>query len=227
MNKKVLFVGLLAGCFGMNAFAATEIYVSASTGNDSYNGASWETAYKTLQYAVASVKENEETIIYLEANTTFDTGGQLDFGENKNVTIIGENTTLRAALQAGKDGGEGARIMRAATGCNLTVKGLTFLNGRQVTYQPAGGLYFAGNTLVVDSCQFIDNESGSGGSGICARAKDVTVRNSYFDGNYVYSNYGTGAALIQAGVNNGDAGSLLVENCTFYRNDVPGAGTAI
>ena len=31
MNKKVLFVGLLAGCFGMNAFAATEIYVSAST----------------------------------------------------------------------------------------------------------------------------------------------------------------------------------------------------
>ena len=29
MNKKVLFVGLLAGCFGMNAFAATEIYVSA------------------------------------------------------------------------------------------------------------------------------------------------------------------------------------------------------
>lgn len=64
MNKKVLFVGLLACCFGMNAFAATEIYVSASTGNNSYNGASWETAYKTLQYAVASVKENEETIIW-------------------------------------------------------------------------------------------------------------------------------------------------------------------
>ena len=105
MNKKVLFVGLLAGCFGMNAFAATEIYVSASTGNDSYNGASWETAYKTLQYAVASVKENEETIIYLEANPPFESGGQFDFVEIKNVTIIGENATLRAALRAGKDGG--------------------------------------------------------------------------------------------------------------------------
>ena len=46
MNKKVLFVGLLAGCFGMNAFAATEIYVSASTGNDSYNGASWKPLIK-------------------------------------------------------------------------------------------------------------------------------------------------------------------------------------
>ena len=230
MNKKVLFVGLLAGCFGMNAFAATEIYVSASKGNDGYNGASWETAYKTLQYAVASVKENEETIIYLEANATFDTGGQLDFKENKNVTIIGENTTLRAAEKPGKDGGEGARILRAVTGCNLTVKGITFLNGRQVTYQPAGGLYFAGNTLVVDSCRFIDNESGSGGSGICARAKDVTVRNSYFDGNYIEksSGAGTGVAIIQAGVQNGEAGTLLVENCTFYRNYANnGIGTAI
>lgn len=46
MNKKVLFVGLLACCFGMNAFAATEIYVSASTGNDSYNGASWKPLIK-------------------------------------------------------------------------------------------------------------------------------------------------------------------------------------
>ena len=64
MNKKVLFVGLLAGCFGMNAFAATEIYVSASTGNDSYNGASWETAYKTLQYAVASVRTKRPLSIW-------------------------------------------------------------------------------------------------------------------------------------------------------------------
>ena len=38
MNKKVLFVGLLAGCFGMNAFAATEIYVSASTGTTALRG---------------------------------------------------------------------------------------------------------------------------------------------------------------------------------------------
>ena len=152
---------------------------------------------------------------------------KLDLGENKNVTIIGNNTTLRAAEKPGKEGGEGARILRAATGCNLTVRGITFLNGRQVTYVPGGGLYFAGNTLVVDSCIFIDNESGSGGGAIAARAVDVTVTNSYFDGNYVNSGYGVGAAILQSGVKDGAAGSLRVENSTFYRNDLNGVGTAI
>lgn len=151
----------------------------------------------------------------------------LDLGNNKIVSIIGDNTTLRAAEKAGKDGGEGARILRAVGGCDLSLKGITFLNGRQIEYNPGGGVFFAGNTLVVDSCTFIDNESGSGGSGIASRGVSVTVRNSYFDGNYVNSGYGTGAAIVQAGVNNGEAGTLLVENCTFYRNDLNGVGTAI
>ena len=227
MKKNFLLVALLAGSLGANSFAATETYVKASTGSDSYNGASWETAFKTVSKAIGSVQENEETTIYLEPDMLFDTGGQLDLGENKNVTIVGSNTTLRAAEKPGKEGGEGARILRAATGCNLTVKGIVFLNGRQIEYNPGGGLFFAGNTLVVDSCTFIDNESGSGGSGIASRGVNVTVRNSYFDGNYVNSGYGTGAAIVQAGVNNGEAGTLLVENCTFYRNDLNGVGTAI
>ena len=159
MKKNFLLVALLAGSLGANSFAATEIYVKASTGSDSYNGASWETAFKTVSKAVGSIKENEETIIYLEANTVFDTGGQLDLGNNKIVSIIGDNTTLRAAEKAGKDGGEGARILRIAGGCDVNVKGITFLNGRQIEYNPGGGLFFAGNTLVVDSCTFIDNTS--------------------------------------------------------------------
>lgn len=227
MKKNFLLVALLVGSLGVNSFAATEIYVKASTGNDSYNGDTWNTAYKTVSKAIGSVAENEETIIYLEANTVFDTGGQLDLGTNKNVSIIGNNTTLRAAEKPGKENGEGARILRAAGGCNLTVKGITFLNGRQIEYNPGGGLFFAGNTLVVDSCIFIDNESGSGGSGVASRGVSVTIRNSYFDGNYVNSGYGTGAAIVQAGVNEGEAGTLLVENCTFYRNDLNGVGTAI
>lgn len=227
MKKNFLLVALLAGSLGVNSFAATEIYVKAGSGNDNYNGSSWNTAFKTVSKAIGSVQDNEETIIYLEPNTVFDTGGQLDLGENKKVTIVGNNTTLRAAEKPGKEGGEGARILRAATGCDLTVRGITFLNGRQVTYVPGGGLYFAGNTLVVDSCIFIDNESGSGGGAIAARAVDVTVTNSYFDGNYVNSGYGVGAAILQSGVKDGAAGSLRVENCTFYRNDLNGIGTAI
>ena len=159
MKKNFLLVALLAGSLGANSFAATEIYVKASTGSDSYNGASWETAFKTVSKAVGSIKENEETIIYLEVNTVFDTGGQFDLGNNKIVSIIGDNTTLRAAEKAGKDGGEGARILRIVGGCDVNVKGITFLNGRQIEYNPGGGLFFAGNTLVVDSCTFIENTS--------------------------------------------------------------------
>ena len=230
MKKNFLLVALLAGSLGVNSFAATKIYVKAGSGNDSYNGSSWNTAFKTVSKAIGSVQDNEETIIYLEPNTVFDTGGQLDLGENKNVTIIGNNTTLRAAEKPGKEGGEGARILRAATGCNLTVRGITFLNGRQVAYAPGGGLFFAGNTLVVDSCIFIDNESDAGGAAIASRGKDVTVRNSYFDGNYIFkgSGYATGAAILQAGVKDVDGSSLRVENCTFYSNDVNnGVGSAI
>ena len=64
MKKNFLLVALLAGSLGVNSFAATEIYVKASTGNDSYNGASWNTAFKTVSKAIGSVVENEETIIY-------------------------------------------------------------------------------------------------------------------------------------------------------------------
>ena len=227
MKKNFLLVALLAGSLGVNSFAATKIYVKAGSGNDSYNGSSWNTAFKTVSKAIGSVQDNEETIIYLEPNTVFDTGGQLDLGENKNVTIIGNNTTLRAAEKPGKEGGEGARILRAAKGCDLTVKGIKFLNGRQVDYYAGGGIFFSGNTLVVDSCIFIDNESGSGGAAIGANCTSATIRNSYFDGNYVNSGYGVGAAILQSGVKDGAAGSLRVENCTFYRNDLNGVGTAI
>lgn len=58
---KKLFISLCAALIGTTAYAATNIYVKASSGNDNYNGASWETAFKTLQKAVQVVNPNEET----------------------------------------------------------------------------------------------------------------------------------------------------------------------
>ena len=226
MNKKIFLSALLACGLGAGAWAQTNIYVSASKGNDDYNGASWETAFKTLKKAVASVVAGEETVMYLEPNATFDTGGMIEFGEGLQLTIVGSNTTIQAATQPGKDGGEGARIFRMK-GDRVTVKGITFQNGRQIEYYGGGALFNDVGTLEVDSCIFLNNEAGSGGGAIATRCEHLIVRNSYFDGNYVNSGYGTGAAIVQAGVNNGEAGTLLVENCTFYRNDLNGVGTAI
>ena len=228
MNKKSLLSGLMACCFGASAFAATEIYVKAGSGNDNYNGASWNTAFKTLQKAVSSVNPNEETIIYLEPDALFDTGGTLTLGENMQLSIIGDNTTIQAANQPGA-AGQGARILRLSSGSNINIKGITFQNGRQIEYYSGGAIFFDGETLEIDSCKFLNNEAGSGGGAIGSRGKHLIIRNSYFEGNYLFSG-GEGAAVMHSGKNDDSTdNTLLVENCTFYQNKMTdwGNGTAI
>lgn len=231
--KKKLFTGLAALFTAASALATTEIYVKPS-GNDNFNGNSWNTAFQTVGKAIESVQANSETIIYLEENAVFKVA-VLNLGDNKQVSIIGKNTTLKAHDKPGKEGGEGGRILRAATGCNLTVKGINFENGRQVGYILGGALFFAGETLVVDSCRFLNNEAGSAGGAIGARGKEVIIRNSYFEGNYTIGGGSVGAAVMQAGKKGVSDCSLTVENCTFYKNDMSynqgteggGSGTAI
>lgn len=228
MNKKSLLSGLMACCFGASAFAATEIYVKAGSGNDNYNGASWNTAFKTLQKAVSSVNPNEETIIYLEPDALFDTGGTLTLGENMQLSIVGDNTTVQGASQPGT-AGQASRILRLSVGSNVKIKGITFQNGRQVGYYSGGAIFFDGETLEIDSCKFLNNEAGSGGGAIGSRGKHLIIRNSYFEGNYLFSG-GEGAAVMHSGKNDDSTdNTLLVENCTFYQNKMTdwGNGTAI
>lgn len=229
MNKKIFLSALLACGLGAGAWAQTNIYVSAGSGNDDYNGASWETAFKTLKKAVASVVAGEETVIYLEPNATFDTGGMIEFGEGLQLTIVGSNTTIQAATQPGKDGGEGARIFRMK-GDRITLKGITFQNGRQVGDFGGGALFTDAGTLEVDSCYFLNNEAGSGGGAIGTRCTQTIIRNSYFEGNYCIGGGAFGAVIFCVGVNDESTdNTLVVENCTFYQNElqVGGRGSAI
>jgi hypothetical protein len=216
MNRKNFSVWAIALlCLTVSASAQTEIYVSL-TGNDDNNGSA-ASPLRTPDKAVGKVQNNVETVIYVEENATFEVG-KLDLGENKKVTIIGRNTTFLAQEKPGHEGGvnRGDRILRAATNCDLTVKGIIFRNGRQVGYNPGGALYFAGNVLTVDSCKFYGNESGSAGGAIGARGKTVIVRNSYFEDNWVTGSGGYGGAISQIGLRNTEGCSLSVENCTFY-----------
>lgn len=229
MKKKIFLSALLACGLGAGAWAQTNIYVSQSKGDDSYNGASWETAFKTLKKAVESVVAGEETVMYLEPGATFDTGGLITFGEGLQLTIVGSNTTIQAATQPGKDGGEGARIFRMM-GDRITLKGITFQNGRQTGDFGGGALFTDAGTLEVDSCIFLNNEAGSGGGAIGTRCKQTIIRNSYFDGNYCIGGGSFGAAIFCVGVNDESTdNTLVVENCTFYQNEqsVGGRGSAI
>lgn len=233
MKKKLLLSILCVICY--LSVSAVDIYVSPTTGSDTNNG-SKSAPFKTIETAVYAVKDNTQTNIYIEKNSIIKLGAVLNFGENKKVTIYGQGSTLKADdLAAQKDPsglpllGQGNRIMRATTGCDLKISRLTFQNGRQVGYLLGGGLYFAGNTLEIDSCKFIDNQAGSSGGAIAARAKSVTVKNSYFQGNNILGGGARGAAIMQCGPASGTPGTLVVQNCTFYQNitQVGGSGMAI
>ena len=231
--KKTLFLSLIALLVSFTV-SAVDIYVNPSTGNDANNG-SQATPMKTIESAVFAVKDNTQTTIHIAKNSVIMLGAVLNFGENKKVEIIGGNVTFKAAdLPGQKDPsglpllGQGNRILRAVTNCDLKIKGITFQNGRQVGYLLGGGIYFAGNTLEIDSCRFIDNQAGSSGGAVACRAKSVIIKNSYFEGNNILGGGARGAAIMQCGPAIG-RGTLVVQNCTFYKNmtQVGGSGTAI
>ncbi|MCD7973837.1 MAG: hypothetical protein LUG18_14460 [Candidatus Azobacteroides sp.] len=238
MNKK-LFLGLAATllCSATVTVAQTTFYVYKS-GNDNNDGKTEATAFASVGKAVMSVKDNDETVIYLEPGAVFNAKedeykadyATYDFGENKNVTIIGDNTTLQGATQPGL-AGEATRILRAATNSVLKLKGITLENGRQIDYSLGGAIYFAGELLEIENCRFINNEAGSGGAAIGSRGKHLIVKNSYFEGNYLIGGGSHGPAIMHAGsLDDAPGSTLLVENCTFYKNncdEAGGYGTAI
>jgi hypothetical protein len=229
MNTKILLAALLF-CISTIASAQTTFYVS-TTGNDSGDGSA-SAPFRTIEYAATKVQENVETVIYLQENATFALSGGgnacVDLGNNKNVSIIGRNTTLLAAALPGREGGEAYRILRAVGTSILKVKGLIFRNGRQIEYVLGGGIYFAGNELEIDSCKFYNNEAGSSGGAIGSRGQKVTVRNSYFEGNWLIGGGGSGGVIMQAGKNGTSSGnSLIVHNCTFYQNNLSQGGKGI
>ncbi|MDP4240018.1 MAG: T9SS type A sorting domain-containing protein [Bacteroidota bacterium] len=204
--------------------SALDLYVSPTRGNDANNG-SFATPLKRIETAIFSVKDNVQTTIHIENNSTIVLNAILNLGDNKKVEIIGNNVILKASLlPAQKDPsglpltGQGNRILNAGLNCNVKIKGITFQNGRQIGYIMGGAICFAGKTLEVDSCRFIDNQAGSCGGAIGSRGDSVIVKNSYFEGNNILGGGARGAAITQCGSPTGTPGTLTVQNCTFYHN---------
>lgn len=224
--KKTVLMSFAAAMLLSGTLTASEYHVKLN-GSDNNSGSA-TAPFQTVEKAIEVVKENVETTIYLEENAVFKIG-KLDLLNNKQVAIIGKNTTLKAHDKPGKEQGEGNRILRANTGCNLKIKGITFENGRQVGYILGGAIFFAGDKMEIDSCRFINNEAGSSGGAIGARGRSVIIKNSYFEGNYTIGGGAIGGAIMQAGVPGVSNCSLRVENCTFHKNNMSmgGQGTAI
>lgn len=214
-NISLLLVSAL-GIVVPQAFAA-DYYVSPN-GDDKAAGTSAETALKTVQAAVEKLEDNTPTTIHLEANATFDVLGPdaIIIGSNKNVTLKGNNTTLKSGDQAFL----GDRVITIGTNTDATVSGLILKNGCTRDGIPGGAIFFEGNELLVDSCTFINNEANNSGGAIASRGKNVTITNCVFHENRIFGGYGGAAIIYHCGLpNNADEpGALIIRNTAFTNN---------
>jgi predicted outer membrane repeat protein len=217
----LLFVLILGGLISQT-FADAVYYVSPG-GNDTNDGTSKTTAFKTIQKATSVLADNTPTTIYLEENATFEVASKanvIKVLENKKVTISGKNTTIKAGDQPYL----GNRMLEIAVNSDVKVSGVIFKNGCSRDGIPGGALFFDGNTLEIDSCSFLYNEGNSSGGALASRGKDVIITNTVFDSNRVFGGYGGGAVLYHCGLPTidgvaGEPGALIIRNCSFTNNE--------
>jgi predicted outer membrane repeat protein len=105
---------------------------------------------------------------------------------------------------------------------NLTVSDCDFRDndyyGNATMDVGGGAIRHSGETLVVEHCRFIGNESRQGGAIFASGRAELEIRDCYFEGNVAG---GGGAVLMRERV------VSLIERCTFRGNEAGGVGGAI
>ena len=160
-------------------------------------------------------------------------------GVSSSVTV--DATALPAGLTL--DGGGNTRIMRATTGRGLTLRGLTFTNGRAPTGEGGGFIYCSGSVVNIARCVFTGNQGGTGiyridnnglsggpGGAINSFSCTLTVTDCTFSGNKAGNGAtggfgfgiggiaGKGGAGGQGGAIYAVLGTVTLTNCTFSGN---------
>ncbi|MEN6291448.1 MAG: carboxypeptidase regulatory-like domain-containing protein, partial [Methanobacterium sp.] len=151
------------------------VYVSPS-GNDGHSGDSSHPV-QTIEKALSLV--NNGGTIYL-ASGTYSGNGNTGLTIEKNVTIIGQGQTNTII-----DGLTYNPMWTIRSGVTVTIKGLTFANGK--AGYGGGALYNAGCTCTVNDCTFTNNKATNGGAiyntGTVSGYGILTVRGCTFTGN--------------------------------------------
>ncbi len=221
MKKLLLFACLITAGIS-TVFADKTIYVSPS-GNG--NGLTAESP-TTFPQALGALDATGYTTLVLPSNETFTlSGGTTGYGripivDNSKIIIEGNNSILEG-------NGAETRILRANTGCRLTLKNLTFRLGNGGA-SLGGAIFFGGDSLTISGCIFESNTADNGAA-IGSRGNYVKITNSWFKDNYIRSSF-QGGAISHTGTTSG--GKLIVENTTFSNNlgkatNNPAYGTAI
>ena len=183
------------------------IYVNGTSGNDSWNGTSWDTAKLSIKNATGTVNTNGTVNI---ADGTY-TGS-----DNKGITI-NKNMTITGQSQNGTiiDAGGSGRIFTINSGINVTIQKLTMTNGNATG---GGGAIYNNGALTVTGSTFTNNTATNWGGAIVNEGGNLNVSGSTFTNNR--------AASYQGGAIYSYRGTLNVSGSTFT-NNTAGLGGAI
>jgi hypothetical protein len=173
----------------------------ATTGDNTNNGLSWETAWQDIQYAI----------------------DQADVGDTINVAagIYNENITLKdgvAILGVGADvtvidgGGNGTVVTADSVGSTARLEGFTITHGNA---QRGGGMYNKNSSPTVTGCVFSSNLSACGG-GIYNYRSSPTITSCTLSSN--------SASTRGGGMYNYANSSPILANCIFSANSAADQG---
>ena len=201
------------------------IYANYTTGNDSNDGLTTSTPFKTFTQAYASATAGDTidltgTFTWTNADETGDLGysSWVGFAIEKDLTIQGQGAD-ETIVQAAETSSASTRIFAIRESASTTIKNITIKNGYTSSagsYRTGGCIYSAsGTNLTMDkvdihTCRV---HSSSGNGGVIAAYSTTTITNSSIhDANISYDGDGGGIYF------NASGKTLNITNSTIYAN---------
>lgn len=210
----IIFGSLVVLCINSASAASSasgdHIYVNGSSGSDSNDGLTPQTAKLTIKNATGTV--NIGGTVYI-SNGTYSGTGNININIDHDMTIIGAGKTKTIISGSGNN-----RIFVVNNNVNFILKNLTITNGNS---KFGGGILNQGHTTV-DNCAFTKCKTTyaylGGGSAICIGDDGtLNVSNSDFISNDALLSTGGGGTICSNG-------TLTLTNCTFTGNTAYSGG---
>ena len=216
ISNKILILLILGSLIfismsAVSAASGDNIYVSGSSGNDSWDGLTPQTAKLSIKNATKTVNTGG-TVHVFEGTYSGSNNSGITINHDMTVNGVGKDKTIINGLNS-------AQIFRVLSGVTLNLKNLTITNAKSSF---GGGIINYGTTNI-DGCKFTNcytNYAYLGGGGAICNADGgiLSVENSDFlYNNAVASSAGGGGAILTNS-------TIALQNCNFIGNSAYSGG---
>ncbi|TET37617.1 MAG: PKD domain-containing protein [Planctomycetota bacterium] len=211
-------VSLTVGNMGIKATATKTNYINVDIVilhvdggvTASGDGATWATAFKTIQEGLSAAQDNE--MVLVADGTYAGTGNKdLDFA-GKEVYLKSLNGAAACIIDC-EFSGRGVYINSSETS-NTVVDGFTIINGYSAT---GSGIHCEGASPTISNCVFENNNASDTGGGIyCYNNANPSITDCLFDNN--------SAVLGGGGICCDSTSGIVVTDSTFRNNTAYSGG---